>query len=40
MQYAFGDFRFQIVVEDEEAEQNEATRRLFSLLRGTTNSCH
>lgn len=39
MQYAFGDFRFQIVIEDEEAEQNENTMRLFSLLRGMADSC-
>ncbi|PTB70465.1 WD40 repeat-like protein [Trichoderma citrinoviride] len=38
MQYAFGDFRFQIVIEDEEAEQNEATMRLFSLLRAGQRS--
>lgn len=38
MQYAFGDFRFQIVIEDEEAEQNENTMRLFSLLRAGQRS--
>ncbi|RFU74584.1 wd repeat [Trichoderma arundinaceum] len=34
LQYAFGDFRFQIVIEDEDAGQDEAAMRLISLLRG------
>lgn len=34
LEYGFGDFRFQIVIEDGEAEQDEAALRLISLLRG------
>lgn len=34
LSYGFGDFRFQIVIEDGEAEQDEAALRLISLLRG------
>ncbi|KAH6607305.1 hypothetical protein Trco_003618 [Trichoderma cornu-damae] len=38
LQYGFGDFRFQIVIEDEEAGQDEAAMRLISLLRAGQRS--
>ncbi|KAM0458003.1 hypothetical protein ACHAPV_001370 [Trichoderma viride] len=38
LEYGFGDFRFQIVIEDGEAEQDEAALRLISLLRAGQRS--
>ncbi|KAL6698487.1 WD40-repeat-containing domain protein [Trichoderma pleuroticola] len=38
VEYAFGDFRFQIVVDDEESGRDEAALRLISLLRAGQRS--